>query len=113
MTEEQLDELGYLDSESEKEFMKIVGRPSRKDAKCATCRFWQETEGPTWSKHANNLIELGASKIPGAINWDGHCKRHSPVLAVICPEDSKEPGTYFPTTEWNDWCGDYDTVKSK
>lgn len=60
---------------------------------CATCRFWHSSDG------------FRSQRKP--------CRRHSPSFAVSSQPVSAEFVGYWPTTEHDDWCGEYSAAHPK
>ena len=56
---------------------------------CESCRFWKQDQ-------------------MGIINGDGKCRKNSPQ---ICTDEYGTSVTDFPTTDINEWCGEWQEKK--
>lgn len=58
---------------------------------CLTCDYWA-------GKQSSPNVRSG-------LRYD-ECRRHAPVLLVLCMP-AQYPETHFPITNESQWCGDY------
>ena len=93
---------GYLEGGDRADFARqpIAG-------KCASCRFWEEDEGPVW----HSFAARADWPVPHGVSYTGDCHRRAPLpLAVVMPGENVGPGDWrcWPTTRWDDFCGEHE-----
>lgn len=94
---------GYLSDEQLDEFAK----DSPVGGLCGSCRWWDSHEPPT--------VEVsGGFRF---VTYTGNCRRHAPAHILADVDDREALGesaaiALWPTTNWNDRCGDYTETRN-
>jgi|GEM_PF-4858032 len=70
--------------------------------KCGRCLFWCPYEPPNWRRIGGESARF--------LHYRGDCRRHAPVIVNV--KDCEPTTGWWPETDWDDWCGDFETDSS-